>query len=63
VHAYLSATAGCPLFENLWLEELATAGSYEFAFVAAPLKLQGSTGVPVRPIAMPVGAPLTPLPG
>ena len=57
VHAYLFATAGCPLFENLWLEELAAAGSYEFAFVAAPLKIQGSTGVPVRPIAMPLVHP------
>lgn len=54
VHAYLCATAGCPLFENLWLEELSSTGSFEFAFVAGPLKLRGSTGAAVRPIAMPL---------
>ena len=54
VHAYLFATAGCPLFENLWLEDVAKDGVFELAFVASPLKLRGSTGVPVRPIAMPL---------
>ena len=53
VHAYLLSTAGSPLFENLWLEELTRAGPAEFAFIAMPLKLRGSTGMPVRPIALP----------
>jgi kynurenine formamidase len=55
VHAYLLATAGTPLFENLWLEEIARAKVYESVFVALPLKLLGSTGAPVRPIAFPFG--------
>ena len=38
--------------EHLWLEDLAAAGVGEFAFVATPLKLAGSTGCPVRPIAI-----------
>jgi kynurenine formamidase len=52
VHAYLLASAGMPVFENLWLEDVARHGLAEFAFVAAPLKLAGSTGCPVRPLAM-----------
>jgi kynurenine formamidase len=54
VHAYLLATAGTPLFENLWLEELARERVYESVLVALPLKLLGSTGVPVRPVAFPL---------
>jgi kynurenine formamidase len=52
VHAYLLAQAGMPVFENVWLEDLAAAAVKEFAFVAAPLKLRGSTGCPVRPLAL-----------
>jgi kynurenine formamidase len=55
VHAYLLATAGAPIFENLWLEELARSGTREFAFLAFPLKLRGSTGCPVRPVALTLG--------
>jgi len=51
VHAYLLSKAGAPVFENLWLEDLAAAEQWEFAFLAAPLKLAGSTGMPVRPLA------------
>jgi kynurenine formamidase len=56
VHAYLFATAGTPLFENLWLEEIADAAVYQSVLLAFPLKLRGSTGVPVRPIAIPLRA-------
>jgi kynurenine formamidase len=52
VHAYLFATAGSPLMENLWLEDLARDGPREFALIAMPLKLRGSTGTPVRPLAL-----------
>lgn len=52
VHAYLFATAGCPLFENVWLEDVSAAAVNELVFIAVPLKLRGSTGVPVRPIGM-----------
>ena len=51
VHAYLLAEAGVPVFENLWLEELAERSHGEFAFFAFPLKLRGSTGCPCRPVA------------
>jgi kynurenine formamidase len=53
VHAYLLATAGAPVLENLWLEDLAAAEVFEFALLAFPLKLVGSTGCPVRPVALP----------
>jgi kynurenine formamidase len=52
VHAYLFATAGTPLFENLWLEDVAREGVHEFAFLAFPLKLVGSTGMPTRPVGI-----------
>jgi len=55
VHAYMLADAGAPIFENLWLEELSAAGVREFTFLAFPLKLVGSTGAPVRPVALPLG--------
>jgi kynurenine formamidase len=52
VHAFLFATAGTPLIENLWLEDLAGEELWEFAFLGLPLKLLGSTGTPVRPLAI-----------
>lgn len=54
VHSYLLAEAGAPVIENLWLEDLAAAGIRELAFLAFPLKLAGSTGAPVRPVALPL---------
>src|SRR5262249_27155243 len=51
VHAYLLSERGVPMFENLWLEELAAKAGSPFAFLAFPLKLRGSTGCPCRPIA------------
>jgi kynurenine formamidase len=54
VHSYLLAEAGAPVIENLWLEDLAAARIRELAFLAFPLKLAGSTGAPVRPVAFPV---------
>jgi kynurenine formamidase len=54
VHAYLLAEAGIPIMEIANLEELAAEGVREFAFVAAPIKLRGATGTPLRPIAMPL---------
>jgi kynurenine formamidase len=58
VHAYLLADAGAPLFENLWLEDLSAAGLRELVFLAFPLKLAGSTGAPVRPVALPLADPV-----
>ncbi|MBD3924242.1 cyclase family protein [Nocardioides cavernae] len=53
VHCYMFATAGTPMFENLYLEELSAAGVHDLVFTAAPLKIAGTTGMPVRPIAYP----------
>lgn len=51
-HVLLLVRAGIPIIENLNLEELAAAGVNEFAFICLPLKMQGVTGSPVRPIAI-----------
>lgn len=52
VHSYLLAEEGMPIIENLWLEELSESRVKEVAFLAFPLKFLGSTGVPVRPVAL-----------
>jgi kynurenine formamidase len=51
-HMILLVRHGIYIIENLFLEELARDRCYEFTFVCLPLKLQGATGSPVRPIAM-----------
>ena len=38
--------------ENLFLEDLARDQVYEFLFVCLPLKIQGATGSPIRPVAV-----------
>lgn len=53
VHSYLLADVGVPVIENMWLEELSRANVRRFTLLAFPLKLAGSTGLPVRPIALP----------
>jgi kynurenine formamidase len=53
VHSYLLADVGVPVIENLWLEDLARAGVRRLTLLAFPLKLRGSTGLPVRPVALP----------
>lgn len=54
VHAYAFAERGVCLLELAWLEALAKDKVYEFAFIAAPLKLRGATGGPARPLALPL---------
>jgi kynurenine formamidase len=54
VHSYMFATAGAPIIESLWLEDLAAAGVHEVAFLGGPLKLTGATGSPMRPMALPL---------
>ena len=54
VHTYLLAEQGIPIVELVNLEELSDAHVFEFAFVAASLKLRGASGAPFRPIALPV---------
>ena len=50
VHVHLLVESGIHIIECLNLEELAAAGVREFLFVAAPLKIRGATGAPLRPL-------------
>ena len=52
VHVRLLVDAGIHIIEVLDLEELARDAVHEFLFVAAPLKIVGATGAPVRPLAL-----------
>ncbi|WP_370086471.1 cyclase family protein [Ekhidna sp.] len=54
VHTYLLAEKGVMFIEQMYLEELARDEIYEFAFIAASLKLKGASGSPMRPIALPI---------
>ncbi len=52
VHVHLLFEKGIHLIEALDLEALSRDGVHEFLFVAAPLKLRGGTGAPLRPLAL-----------
>ena len=52
VHVHLLVEQGIHIIECLNLEQLAADRVYEFAFLAAPLKIRGGTGSPIRPIAL-----------
>jgi kynurenine formamidase len=52
VHVHLLVESGIHIVEALNLEELARDRVYEFVFVAAPLKIRGGTGSPIRPLAL-----------
>jgi kynurenine formamidase len=51
VHVHLLVESGIHIIEVLNLEDLARDGVREFTFMAAPLKIEGGTGAPVRPLA------------
>jgi kynurenine formamidase len=51
-HYYLLPQKGIYIIENLNLEELSRDRQYVFAFVGIPLKFQGATGSPLRPLAL-----------
>ncbi|MCC6942935.1 MAG: cyclase family protein [Thermomicrobiales bacterium] len=51
-HLYLLARAGIFIIENLNLETLAADRRWTFTFVCTPLKFNGATGSPVRPVAI-----------
>jgi kynurenine formamidase len=51
VHVHLLVESGIHIIENLNLEELARDNVREFLFVGAPLKIEGGTGAPIRPMA------------
>jgi kynurenine formamidase len=52
VHRYLLVHNGVTHLENLYLDELATSKVYEFLLIVTPLRLLGSTGSWVHPIAI-----------
>ena len=52
VHVHLLVEKGIHIIECLNLEELARARISDFVFIAAPLKIRGATGAPMRPIAL-----------
>jgi kynurenine formamidase len=54
VHTHLLVESGIHIIEVLNLEELARDRIHEFVLVAAPMKIRGATGAPVRPLAFPV---------
>jgi kynurenine formamidase len=51
VHVHLLVETGIHIIENLNLEKLAQDQIREFFFVGAPLKIEGGTGAPMRPLA------------
>ena len=52
VHVHLLVESGIHIIEALNLEDLSREGIYEFVFIAAPLKIRGGTGSPIRPLAL-----------
>ncbi len=52
-HCHFLAEAGVPMIELVNLEELSRDRVDEFCFVAAPIRLRGASGSPLRPLAFP----------
>jgi len=52
VHVHLLVENGVHIIEALNLEDLSRKRIFEFVFVAAPLKIRGGTGSPIRPLAL-----------
>ena len=53
-HCHLPNRSGRAAVECLNLEDLSRDKVYEFAFIGAPIRLRGSTGSPLRPLAFPL---------
>lgn len=51
-HTHFLAEAGVPMIELLDMEALAADGVAEFCLIAAPIRLRGASGAPLRPLAM-----------
>jgi kynurenine formamidase len=51
-HIHLLTQKGIYIMENLDLRVLAQEKQYSFAFIGIPLKFQGATGSPLRPLAL-----------
>ena len=52
VHVHLLVESGIHIIEALNLDDLSRDRIYEFVFIAAPLKIRGGTGSPIRPLAL-----------
>lgn len=52
VHVHLLVDKGIHIIECLNLEALAQSGVKSFTFIALPLKIEGGTGSPIRPVAI-----------
>jgi kynurenine formamidase len=52
VHVHLLVEKGIHIIEALNLEDLSRDGVHEFVLIAAPLKVRGGTGSPIRPLAL-----------
>ncbi len=57
VHVHLLVERGIFIMEALNLKDLADDDVGEFFFIAAPLKIRGGTGSPIRPLAIVPEAP------
>ena len=55
VHVHLLVESGVHIIEALNLEVLAASQVSEFVFAAAPLRIRGGTGSPMRPVALASG--------
>lgn len=51
VHLHNLVEKGIPIMESMNLEVLAADKRYDFFFTAAPLRIGGGTGSPIRPLA------------
>lgn len=51
VHVHLLVECGIPIMEALDLSGLAADNALNFFFIAAPLRVKGGTGSPIRPLA------------
>ena len=55
-HCHFLAEAGVPMIELVNLEGLSRDDVNEFCLIAAPIRLRGASGAPLRPIALPLRA-------
>jgi kynurenine formamidase len=51
VHVHLLVESGISIMEAMNLEPVVTASAWSFFFLAAPLRIKGGTGSPIRPLA------------
>ena len=52
VHTHLLIEQGFYIMESIYLENLARERVYEFLFVALPIKIAGTTGSMIDPVAV-----------